>query len=474
MAPLKTGAWAKAPGTGKTAKDPYVAKSGAKSWRAAYYDHEGVRRSKSFPSRKRRKDWIGAYYDALSSDNPDALRHFLIPEEPEVEEDVELTVRDLILDYFARDAAPDLVGGLAPGTFSTYVSAANVHICPPRPEDAPDDFDPLLGEEPASVLNDQATVAAWRGKLRTNGVGEEAAKRAKAVLSGATEWALTQPEYDISRNGCRGLRTTRRRSRRRAGTGAVAAEPGRAGVRPAWALVPFAVEAIRYEMLRRAHGDNPTTIKRYGWMPSRNAAYVSAQHGLAARNQEIWGLRWRYVGVRGPDGSDDWIHIATVLSWGALDEGKVSGALRLARVPSYLFDDLAAWRLVAEEYGFDTGPNDFVFPGVARAGHMTSSQAHSWNDRQLRPALREAIKRYPALAAVEKATAYSLRHGGISLRVRAGDDPATVAAECGTSIEMLSRRYAHALDLHGPRLPFADEVLDARQRVFGDLARRAA
>jgi hypothetical protein len=43
------------------------------------------------------------------------------------------------------------------------------------------------------------------------------------------------------------------------------------------------------------------------------------------------------------------------------------------------------------------------------------------------------------------AVTYALRRGGISLRLRT-EDPQTVARECGTSLQMLSRHYAFAIE----------------------------
>jgi hypothetical protein len=55
--------------------------------------------------------------------------------------------------------------------------------------------------------------------------------------------------------------------------------------------------------------------------------------------------------------------------------------------------------------------------------------------------------------AILGATPYSLRRGGISLRLRA-EDPQTVASECGTSLRTLSKHYAYAIEdlrRNGPR-----------------------
>ena len=78
-------------------------------------------------------------------------------------------------------------------------------------------------------------------------------------------------------------------------------------------------------------------------------------------------------------------------------------------------------------------------PSIPRTGacHFSENQARAWGARFFTPAVEKVAQRpefYPILGA----TPYSLRRGGISLRLRA-EDPQTVAGECGTSLRMLSR-----------------------------------
>ena len=70
----------------------------------------------------------------------------------------------------------------------------------------------------------------------------------------------------------------------------------------------------------------------------------------------------------------------------------------------------------------------------------------------LHPCRREGAQQ-PEFFAILGATPYSLRRGGISLRLRA-EDPQTVASECGTSLRTLSKHYAYAIEdlrRNGPR-----------------------
>ena len=63
------------------------------------------------------------------------------------------------------------------------------------------------------------------------------------------------------------------------------------------------------------------------------------------------------------------------------------------------------------------------------------------------------------------ATPYSLRRGIISLRIRAREDRQAVAKQCGTSMDMLERKYSFAiedLEDEGPK-PAIEERPQARQ-----------
>jgi hypothetical protein len=107
---------------------------------------------------------------------------------------------------------------------------------------------------------------------------------------------------------------------------------------------------------------------------------------------------------------------------------------------------------------------DFIIPGDLaglahgerdpRTGacHFSENQAGGWGQRFFTPAVEKAALQ-PELFAILGATPYSLRRGGISLRLRA-EDPQTVASECGTSLRTLSKHYAYAIEdlcRNGPR-----------------------
>jgi hypothetical protein len=191
----------------------------------------------------------------------------------------------------------------------------------------------------------------------------------------------------------------------------------------------------------------------------RDMTIVSLQYGLAARNQEVWGLRWLSL-----YGEFAWI--TEVLSSGSLQEsGKTENSTdRRTAIPSVLRDDLAAWREALCAASHPVRETDFIIPGDLTgrshgiresgtgASHVSGYQATKWGRRCFTPAVEAAAQR-PEFARILGATPYALRRGGISLRLRV-EDPQTVASECGTSLKMLSDRYSFPIeDLreHPPR-----------------------
>jgi integrase len=216
-------------------------------------------------------------------------------------------------------------------------------------------------------------------------------------------------------------------------------------------------------MLLRVAGRDPL-------LALRDATVVSTQYGLAARNQEIWGLRWERL-------DEEFAEILQVISWGELDEyGKTNKTTeRRASMPPLLWADLQRWRAALRAWGHPARDVDFVFPGdlggktrgkldeATGAVHLTKNQCQKWCGKFFVPAVRKVAER-EEFRAILGATPYSLRRGGISVRLRA-EDAQIVAEECGTSLEMLDRHYAfamHDLRRYGPA-PFNEVWSAARE-----------
>jgi hypothetical protein len=296
--------------------------------------------------------------------------------------------------------------------------------------------------------------------------------RAWRALSAALSWAAgSQAVPEIQTNGrilANEPSVSRRRSARTGGTGYAPAGPRRplAG----WALSPQAVEAIRGQMLLRVQRRDPI-------LAHRDAVVVGLQYGLAVRNQEVWGLRWLSL-------ADGFAWVTEVLSCGRLDEwGKTEHSTRRrTAVPGLLREDLLEWRADLRRRGHPARDVDFIVPGdLTGAGrgvrdaptgacHFSERQAKAWGRRCFAPAVRKAAER-EGFAGIAAATPYALRRGGISLRLRT-EDPQTVAAECGTSLKILSDHYSFAIeDLRGHEPRPADLEWRAAR---ADLAERRA
>jgi hypothetical protein len=441
---------------------PYVAKSGRKSYTLGFYDHEKVERSRSFPSVRHARDWMDGYITAERRGR-DSLRRFLLDlDAKEANEAEARSIREVLELYLAVNAHPRNEGGLAPSTYERYESTVNRHLLGKprrRPQGGtlpPTRYALAVASVPAVRFNEPQAPRAWREQMMREGVPKPTRQHAWRVLSAALSWAAAShlvPEIQI--NGCSLAtepRGNKRRSLRSGGTGYAPAGRRRGLAVPSWALSPQAVEAIRAQMLQRVRG-------RRKILAQRDAMVVSLQYGLGARNQEVWGLRWASL-------AGEFAWVLEVLSSGQLDDwGKTEHSTqRRTAMPSVLRDDLAEWRDALRSAGHPARDVDFIIPGDLTgvqhgirdphtgACHFTDSQARSWGARFFTPAVKKAAQR-PELSPILGATPYALRRGGISLRLRA-EDPQTVAAECGTSLKMLSDHYAYAIEdlrRNGPR-----------------------
>jgi integrase len=456
---------------------PRVGKKGKKSYVVGYYDHEHRERSKSFGSAGSvggADEWMRDYR-AAERRGAESLRRFLLDLDAREANGTRegRTVGEVTELYFALDAHPDLEGGLAPATFDSYSRYARIYIlggvrqdCCRKPVGR-EPFAVRLAALPVVLFNEPHEPRRWREEMRAAGVNKRRSDEAWKVLSVILSWAASSHLIEeVSTNGCL-LASERTRSRRRSSR-SEATGRGTTGRRAncqvaAWALSPQAVEAIREQMLLRVAGRDPL-------LALRDATVVSTQYGLAARNQEIWGLRWERL-------DEEFAEILQVISWGELDEyGKTNKTTeRRASMPPLLWADLQRWRAALCAWGHPARDVDFVFPGdlggktrgkldeATGAVHLTKNQCQKWCGKFFVPAVRKVAER-DEFRAILGATPYSLRRGGISVRLRA-EDAQIVAKECGTSLEMLDRHYAFAMDdlrRYGPR-PFNEVWTAARE-----------
>jgi integrase len=393
---------------------------------------------------------------------PDSLRRFLLDlDAKEANQAESRSIGEVIELYLAVNAHPRNQGGLAPSTFQRYVSAANRHLlgkAPSKPRGEPRPptrYAVALASVPAVRFNEPLAPRAWREQMTRDGVSKQTREHAWRVLSAALSWAAgSQTVPEIQTNGCvlanEGV-VNRRRSARAGGTGYAPVGRRRGPRVPSWALSPQAVEAIREQLLLNVEHRDPL-------LAHRDAAIVSMQYGLGARNQEVWAMRWMSL-------DEGFAWVVEVLSHGQLDQwGKTEySTQRRAAMPAILQEDLSEWR----------GPEAQRASGARHRLHhprgprQPPARSPRPTDRRLprhqKPGRHLGSKFFtPAVTKVAEqpeffhilgATPYALRRGGISLRLRA-EDPQTVASECGTSLQMLSAHYAFAIEdlrQHGPR-----------------------
>jgi integrase len=455
---------------------PRLGVRGRKSYVVGYYDHDHVERTKSFATAGGSggaREWMSDYSAAERRGN-DSLRRFLLDLDAQEANTVEGRLfAEIVQLYFALDADPSLQGGLARSTFAGYSIVANCYLLGKPIKNcrrevvgrAP--FAIEIARQPANRFNEPELPRQWQAQMRAAGHSQQRCGEAWKVLSAILSWAASSHEVpEIRTNGCllASERThSRRRSARSGGTGQGRAGRKQSSRTPAWALSPQAVEAIRAQMLMRVR-------QRDRILALRDATIVSLQYGLAARNQEVWGIRWGSA-------NETFADIVEVISWGELDEyGKTKHSTeRRCAVPGVLWEDLLEWRAALRAWGHPARDSDFIIPGDLggtrwgvedpRTGaiHLSMNQCRKWGPKFFKPAVAKAAER-PGLEAIAGATSYSLRRGGISVRLRA-EDAQTVARECGTSLQMLDRHYAFAIDdlrRFGPK-PFSEAWSAARE-----------
>lgn len=432
---------------------PYVAKSGRRSYQLGYRDHDGVERTKSFPSVKLANVWAEGYVSAERRGN-DSLRRFLLDldaKEANAHLD-ERTIGSVIQLYFAFNA-PETADGLATSTFHTYKHSANRHLLGLPGEDkgkptAPADYAVRFAGTPASQLNEPAAPRALREAMRHAQIGPSARAHAWRVLSAVLSWAAgSELVPEIQCNGCL-LANEKTTSRRKSTRGRGGARTRRRGAEiRSWALAPLTVEMLRAEMLACEDAFRTPLLAH------RNATILSVQFALGLRNQEVYGLRWSSFREA------DRAQITEVLSWDELDTcAKTEHASnRTAKAPPLLAEDLELWRALLRAHGRAADDTDFVIPGdltgaghgikdaTTGARHMSSNQAKKWGPRYMTPAVESVAAKHAAFAAIAGATPYGLRRGGISARLRC-EDAQSVANQCGTSLEMLSQHYSYEID----------------------------
>jgi integrase len=446
-------------------KKPYKTAEGRRV-PVGYKDHEGIERTRGgFTSRKLAADWASAV-DEATQQGPEALKAFLDRTVRGIIER-DLTLQELYALFFVNYANPDRDNGLARGTWDSYKTHWEAHICP------------LVGHFSAEDFARPGACSKLLQELEDAGAGAATRKRVRAVLSSMLSWGVEQEH--ISANGFSLIRIRRRRSNRQGAVKSREGEPRRSprSERQGRALSPRAVAAIHRAQL--------TDITAPAHRALRDATATLVQYLLGCRNQELWGLRWEEFGPRTTS-------FAEVVSYGALDEPKTSGSRRTIPTPALLWEILSAYREALTAAGYPPAPDDFVFAGEHSDGHMTADQARLWPRRYFKPACQVlagkvvTVKRQPRrkkgetekpqavvlprydledvpagdFRYLDRSTQYALRRGHMSVRLRAGEDSVLIAKQCGTSVQMLHRHYADDIAEGGTDLrPLEEQLREA-------------
>ena len=440
---------------------PYVGKSGKRSYRVGFYDHDKRERTKSFPSARHARAWM---YDYITAERRgrDSLRRFLLDlDAKEANEAEGRTIAEVVELFLETDAHPRNEEGLAPATYADYALVLNSHLLgKPRRTRGSRRIVPAaryavaIAATPAEQFNRPQTPRAWREQMRQAGVPRSTRVRAWRALSSALSWASASASVpEIETNGCRLAKEPVISPRRSRGAAGPATGPGYPRARwPAGRSPPRPLRrsARRCSAASGATRCSPTETRRSSAC-NTGSPPATRRSGACAGHRSTGVLR---VG----DGSDQ---LRTARTLGQ-DRDEHPQAHRDTRHPARRPPTSGATPFAAPATRPATWTSSFLetSPAPSRAcatrqrahAHLSRTQARNGAKHASRPRC-EALATRTEFASILGATPYALRRGGISLRLRT-EDPQIVASECGTSLKMLSDHYSFPIeDLrhHEPR-----------------------
>lgn len=144
------------------------------------------------------------------------------------------------------------------------------------------------------------------------------------------------------------------------------------------------------------------------------------QYATGCRIGEVLGLRWSAV-----DLERGYVTIRLRIHAGEVGPVKTANSLRTIPIPQELVESLRARRRYK---------SDWVFPAP-------SNRKRPWRDEDY----QEAWRRLRRTLGVRQLGTHAWRHTFVSLALANGWSPSGIAAHVGCSVEMILRRYAHAL-----------------------------
>lgn len=278
-------------------------------------------------------------------------------------------------------------------------------------------IDPYLGGRRVADLSPRQ-LDAWRRELEDAGASVYMLNRSKTLL-GQIMADAKRLEY-VSVNAARGLPTVRRRARQ-----------GKTAT-------PEQIELMRASFIEAGQLGHATLISLL--------AYV----GL--RPREALGLTW------------DLLDRDRLILPAELTKARMA---RTPDVPRPVITDLARWKLSSGAVG------GLVLPRPLDGERWTKSDWDNWRNRGFTKAAGAAgLLDWDAESKtwVGDFRPYDLRHTCASLMIRVQVPPADVAAQLGTSLELLFRTYAHSIEtMRGrPPTPIADAIHAARSSTTDD------
>lgn len=272
-------------------------------------------------------------------------------------------------------------------------------------------LDPYLGGLRVGDLSPRR-LDEWRRELEAAGASTYMLNRSKTLL-GQILADARRLDF-VALNAARGLPTVRRRARR-----------GRTAS-------PEQVEAMRASFFEAGHLGHATLISLL--------AYV----GL--RPREALDLGWEMV-------DRDRLILPAELTKGQM--------ARSPEIPRPVIADIGRWRLACGGLG------GLVFPRPTDGGRWTKADWDNWRKRGFTKAAGAAgllDRNAESESRAGDFRPYDLRHTCASLMIRAHVGPADVAAQLGTSLELVFRTYAHSIEaMRGrPSTSIAEAISVAR------------
>jgi integrase len=292
---------------------------------------------------------------------------------------------------------------------------------------------PRIGNiELREVIDDPQLLVDWRSGLareKSQSALEHAQRVLSSLLSAAAEQGVI-PHNPL-------LLLPRQRSHGRARTVA------RTQAKSAPVAVDLVAWYIVLDYLRRPtrpaiKGDKPRT-RRYPLDRERDALIVALGFMAGFR------LPSEALGLTRGDVRKGRLHMEGRSSSGEYTVGSKTGSGRDMPLRPELVEEFDRFERACCDAGLPLGRADFWISTRQDGSLWSEHQAHNWREREFRPVARQVAADFPQFRALRDATPYAARHTFMSCCLQAGISPATIAAWCGTSMQMISKTYGRTI-----------------------------